>query len=123
MNHWYCILLLVCTGASIIAEVMSILFPDYLIGLVRENPALVRLHAFHYVLGILSLFYMVAIALLVFSSDRIFRIYGFVFIILSVTLTIYVRRRKALHYIVMAESALCLIMLIDVFRAVVTCYW
>ena len=117
MSRAYSIALLICIGASVAAELLTLVFPHKLLEMV-DRPE-IRLSWFHAVAGILSLFYVVAIALLAFSGDRIFGIYAFAFVALSASVFFVKRYLRRLWFVVSIESALCLIMLLDAGRTIV----
>jgi hypothetical protein len=114
--------LCICTAISITAEIISLLFPDQLLSLIEKKPEELHFTKLLMILSIMSLFYVVEIGLLLFSGDRIFRLYGLAFIVLSSTLILLRNRLSSLRYIIMIESAICLVMLIDVGRTLITCY-
>jgi hypothetical protein len=122
MNKYYCILLLVCTAISIVAEIISLIFPDKLLDLIEKKPEEITFTPLLMTLSIMSLFYVVEIGMLLFSGDKIFRLYGLAFVILSGVLILLRKRLPALRYVIMLESAICLVILLDVGRTIIKCY-
>jgi hypothetical protein len=117
MSRAYSIALLISIGASVAAELLTLIFPHKLLEMVDQPE--IRLTWFYAVAGVLSLFYVVAIALLAFSGDRIFGIYAFVFVVLSASVFFAKRHLHRFWFIVSIESAICLVMLLDAGRTII----
>lgn len=120
MNATYLLLILVATVAAVIAETVTLLFPDSLLQLIEKDPGeQFELTLFQKVSGILSVAYMADIALLLFSGDSQFRLYAMVLVGLSLVIWIVRKRVPYFRYVLIAESTVCLVLLLDTARTAV----
>ncbi|MBD3347346.1 MAG: hypothetical protein GF401_20000 [Chitinivibrionales bacterium] len=115
----YSVFLLCCSVAAAAAEIIGLLMPDRILSLVDQDPEKVQESKFPLAMGILSLFYIADILLLILADDKVFKMYGFILIALSLTVWLFRSRLKNLRFLMIVESTLCLIILIDVIRTVV----
>jgi drug/metabolite transporter superfamily protein YnfA len=123
VSRTYAGVLLAFTAVAIVAELLTLVFSDRIVDLIgADDGELKELGRLHVVLAVLSLFYIVDIALLLFSGDRVFQAYGTVFVGLSVLLVLVRKWVTKMRFLVKIESAVCLAMLLDVARTVVGIY-
>lgn len=114
--------LLVCACAGVVAEVIAVVVPDKVLSILdRTASEDLKPGPFLYLLGILSGFYLVAVVMLFVSGDRVFRIYGFVLLILSAAVWLLKRWVRRVRLLLLLDSIVCLIILIDVIRTVLRC--
>ncbi len=110
--------ILICTLAAIIAELTTLLFPGAVLSLMdHDAEEMVGDWRFR-LLGWLSLVYLIDIGLLLFSGDAIFQAYAGILVGLAVVLWLAHRWGRSMRYLLMAESAVCLTLLIDVARTI-----
>jgi hypothetical protein len=139
MHPVYRLALLVCSSLAVVAEVLGIVMIDKLLQLMEmtsgpdrndtpadesvpgQRPSLPVNQHLLLVFGILSIVYLLDIFLLIFSPDRIFTVYGLVLLGMSVMLWLLKRIiTKGIKAIALVESTICLIILIDVVRTLLT---
>ncbi len=118
MSTPYAIAVLVCTVPAIVAELVALVFPRAMLGLLQQDPARVVNLPLTRVLAILSLFYMVNLGLLVFSDNQVFRIS--VVLLLSMSLLLWGTRKLIVRFpaLVRLESTVCLVLLVNVLLSV-----
>ena len=122
MSTPVCYVLLVCAGAGVVAEIIALLMPDRILEYMQPEPAEKMVPGpFLYVLGILSIMYIGAVVAMFASGDPIFRWYALALLAMS-TVTWLLRKRFARwRALMVVDSVICLIVLIDVIRTVVRC--
>ena len=113
----YSILLVICSCVAIASEVVAILFINRIIVHMdqAQNDTL-KPGPFLIMLGVLSAVYILDVVLLLFSGDPVFRLYGWVLILLSGLVWTFRQFFKRLKAVMIAESTICLVLLIDVVR-------
>jgi len=122
MSQVFLSLLFAGTLFSLISEIITVLFPDSLVQLVTEKPDTITFTGVHKLLAVLSIVYMINVGLLLFSSDPVFRVYAFVLIFLSMSVWVLKKFVNYFKYIMIAESTLCIVILIDILRTILTMY-
>lgn len=116
MSDFLLITILICACAGVISELITIALPEKIVKITEKEPDKLLKEKFYRLILILSFPYMLAIILLLFSGNERFRIYAV--IILTISLFGWIFKTKLKHhlYIIMIESGICLILLIDVVR-------
>jgi hypothetical protein len=114
MNRALAVALLVCTGAAIVAETMALVCADRVLALVTAKPDEIRPGMFHRVLALLSVFYVGELGLLLFMGDPVFRIYAFALVTMGSALWLARKYVVRWRVVVMLESTVCLVLLVDV---------
>ncbi len=112
--------LLITSIAGIIAEITAMVFAEKLTAFVNkpeENMLPDKLVSF---LGVLSLLYIIGVVVLLFSSDPVFRMYGGFLIILGMAGWLLRRLVGRTRILIMIDGTICLVILIDVLRTVVS---
>jgi hypothetical protein len=117
-RHIQEVFLLFCSGAGVISEIITIAMPNRIVGMLQRDPDEIIHNGFYRFMFLLSSFYLLAIFLMFFSGYGVFKIYGLILLLNS--FFIWIARKLVLRYRVMqvAESTLCLILLLDVIRTV-----
>lgn len=115
-------LLLCCSTASIIAEVIALIMPDKILKIIERSPEEMQENKTMVLMGILSALYILNIIFLITASDKVFKLYGIILVSLSVSVWIIRKWLKHFKPVMIAESTLCLIVLIDVVRTTVARY-
>ena len=118
MHLVFPLLLLLVSCAGIIAEIVTISAPEKIIGIIDKDPNELTNDRFYRVLIILSAVYMLVIILLFFSGNNRFRIYGTVMVVISLFGWIFRSSLKKHTSIIIAESTIGLILLIDIVRTI-----
>jgi hypothetical protein len=123
MGIVYGTILLITTVLSITAELITVLFPQKMVDIIEtgqegENGEVYN-SLFVKLLGAISVFYVITIGLLVFSPDPVFRVYGLLLVAMSAGMLLLRKQLVRSKYIVMTESAICLIVLLDVARTII----
>lgn len=119
MHPVYSTILLVCTLGAIVAEVLTLLFPDRLLGMLDKDPDSIEMTPFRKLLAFLSAIYVLDIIFLLFSPDRIFTIYALVLLALSFILWLLRAQIRKWRLLMSLESAICLTLLLDVARTLI----
>ncbi len=119
MSDIYLGLLLVCVCAGILSELITIAIPYKILGITEQEPEKLLKKRLYKVLFTLSGLYILSIVLLLFSGYERFRIYAFVILVLSLNGWVFRGTLKKHTYIVVIESTINLILLIDVVRTVI----
>jgi hypothetical protein len=119
VSTFFLFLLLFCSCAGIIAELITIAVPEKIISITEKNPEELLQKRFYKIIFTLSSFYMVVVLLLLFSGIQRFQIYALIIFIISFSGWLFRAKLKKHDYLVVAESTICLILLIDIVRSVV----
>ncbi len=119
MSDVYLGLLLVCACAGILSELITIAIPYTILGITEEEPEKLLNKRFYKVLFTLSGLYILSVLLLLFSGNERFRIYAFVILVLSMSGWIFRRTLKKYTILLVVESTVSLVLLIDVVRTLV----
>jgi len=114
MNMVLAVAVLVCTGAAIVAETMALVFADRVLAMLAGGPDDVRFTAFLRVLAVLSVFYMLDLVLLLAAGEPVFRVYAFVLVAMGGLLWAMRKYVARWRVVVMLESTVCLVLLVDV---------
>jgi hypothetical protein len=112
----------VCTLIAISSELFALIAPSYLISLLETSPEKLPRGKVLMFLSASSVFYVIDLVLLLLSGDSVFRLYAASLFALSILVWILKSRIRHLKYLIVSESTLCLIILIDVLRTVLTHY-
>lgn len=119
MSDIYLGLLLVCACAGIMSELITIAIPYKILGITEQEPEELLKKRLYKVLFALSGLYILSVFLLLFSGHERFCIYAFVILVLSMGGWVFRKTLKNHTYIIVVESTISLILLIDVVRTVV----
>ncbi len=112
-------LLFICAGAGIISELITIAIPDKIITITEQEPERLLRKKFYRFIFTLSGLYILAIVLLLFSGIERFRNYGLIILGLSTLGWLFRSRLKKYTCLLIAESTVSLILLIDIVRRIV----
>ena len=112
-------LLLFCAGAGIISEIITISAPERVLEITEKDPEELFNSKFFRFLFTLSVLYILVILLLLFSGNDRFRLYAVVIMCISFSSWIFRSKLKKHTYILVAESTVSLILLIDIVRTIV----
>ncbi len=118
MSVLYDAFLLFCASAGVVSEIITIAVPEKIVGMLQRDPEEIVQQGFYRFVFVLSAFYLMAIILMFFSAFPVFRIYGVILLVNS--LLIWIARKWILQYrfFQVAESTICLILLLDVVRKI-----
>ena len=119
MSNLFLFFLLLCTCAGIIAELITIAVPEKIISITEKKPDELLQKRFYKFILTLSSFYMLVVLLLLFSGIKRFQVYALILFIISVSGWLFRAKLKKHDYLIVAESTICLILLIDIVRSVV----
>lgn len=119
MPDLFLLLILFCAGAGIISEIITISAPERVLEITEKNPEELFNSRFYRFLLTLSGLYILVIILLLFSGNDRFRLYAVVIMCISFSGWIFRSKLKKHTCIIIAESTVSLIMLIDIVRTVV----
>lgn len=118
-SETYLVVLLICTCAGVLAELITITDPAGVLRVAQSTAEDTSLSTFQRVLLALSLFYMVAIVLMVFSGSNRLGIYAGIIVCMSLAGWL-LRPFLAKHlFLLVAESTVSLILLLDTARSIV----
>jgi hypothetical protein len=123
MNNFVMWLILVCACAGIASELITIIVPRRIVGMIGQDPAAFVLTRFYLLLFFLSGLYIIAVVLLVMSGIDLFRVYGVTILILSALGLIFKKILQRHIPLLLAESTINLILLLDVARKLVRMLW
>ena len=112
-------LILFCAGAGIISEIITISAPEKVLGIIEKDPEELFDSKFYRFIFTLSGLYILEIILLLFSGNERFRLYAVVIMCISFSSWIFRSKLKKHPYILVAESTVSLILLIDIVRTLV----
>lgn len=112
-------LLIFCSAAGIISELISIGWPEKVVGILQRDPHELIGDSFYRFLFVLSSFYLLAIVLMFLSDHRFFHAYAVILLLNSLFIWLFRKLIFRIRVVQIAESTLCLILLIDVIRTVV----
>lgn len=119
MSELYMGIILVCACAGIISELITIAVPEKIISIVEKEPEELLKKRFYRMLFTLSGLYLLVVLLLFLSGNDRFQIYGLVILILSTIGWLFRKKLRQHMYLLVAESTVSLIVLIDVVRRIV----
>ena len=119
MPDLFLLLILFCAGAGIISEIITISAPERVLEITEKNPEELFKSRFYRFLLTLSGLYILVIILLLFSGNDRFRLYAVVIMCISFSGWIFRSKLKKHTYILVAESTISLILLIDIVRTVI----
>lgn len=119
MPDLFLLLILFCAGAGIISEIITISAPERVLEITEKNPEEMFESKFYRFLFTLSGLYILVIILLLFSGNDRFRLYAVVIMCISFSGWIFRSKLKKHTYILVAESTISLILLIDIVRTVI----
>lgn len=119
MPDLFLLLILFCAGAGIISEIITISAPGRVLEITEKNPEEMFESKFYRFLFTLSGLYILVIILLLFSGNDRFRLYAVVIMCISFSGWIFRSKLKKHTYILVAESTISLILLIDIVRTVI----
>ena len=111
--------LLICACAGIISEIITISVPDRVIDITEKNPEELFEKKFYRFLFTLSGLYVLVIILLIFSGSAKFRIYAMVIMCISLFGWVFRSTLKKHTNLIIAESTVSLILLIDIVRTII----
>lgn len=117
MNQPLLIAIIICSLCGIATELHTIIFPGVVTDLLRRKepvdttPGMI-------VLSILSLLYLIDMFLLAFSGDSIFILYAAILGLLSILMLAFQSFFARFKVLMMVESTICLIILLDVVRSI-----
>ncbi|MFW6221013.1 MAG: hypothetical protein ACOC4C_00980 [Fibrobacterota bacterium] len=123
MSIFFQHLLIFCSTAGVISELISIGWPEKIVGILQRDPEELIGDVFYRSVFILSSFYLLAIILLFFSEYRFFNTYAIILLLNSLFIWLFRRIVFRFRIIQIAESTLCLILLFDVIRTVIKSVW
>jgi hypothetical protein len=118
MPDWLLFCLFVCASAGIVCEVITIVAPDKIIALLHQDPDVALKSKFYRIVFIFSGFYILGTVFLLFSGVPAFVLYGLIILCLSIAGWLLKARLQDFVYLVVAESTVNLIILIDIVRKV-----
>jgi hypothetical protein len=118
MSQLYDVFLVMCATAGVISEIITIAVPEKIVGMLQRDPEEIIERGFYRFVFVLSAFYLLAIFLMFFSAFPAFRLYGV--ILLANSFIVWIARKWILRFrlLQVAESTICLILLLDVIRKV-----
>ncbi len=119
MSLIFIFFLLIFAFAGIISEIITITVPEKIISIIQKDPEQLLQQRFYKFVLILSGLYMGAIILLFFSGIDRFRSYAVIILCLSLTGWIFRAKLEKYTFFVIANSTVCLILLLDVVRGVI----
>jgi hypothetical protein len=119
VSNLFLFVLLFCTCAGIIAELITIAVPGKIISITEKNPEELLQKSFYKLIFLLSTFYMAVVLLLLFSGIRRFQVYGLVIFVISLSGWLFRAKLKKHDYLIVVESTICLILLLDIARSVI----
>ena len=119
MSALFMLLLLICACAGIISEIITIIVPEKIVDITQQDPEELIQKKFYKIVFALSGLYMLVVILLIFSGNNRFRLYAGVIFSISLIGWLFRSKLKKHIYILIAESTVCLILLIDVVRAII----
>lgn len=111
-------ILIIGSIAGVISELITIGWPEKIVGLLQREPEELIGDIFYRSLFVLSSFYLLAIVLMFFSEYRYFHAYAIFLLFNSLFIWLFREVVFRVRIIQIAESTLCLILLIDVIRTV-----
>jgi hypothetical protein len=111
--------LLVCACAGIISEIITITIPEKIIDIVQKDPEELLHQRFYKFLLFLSGLYIGFVILLFFSGIDRFRYYGIIILVLSVSGWLLRAKLEKYTFLIIANSTVCLILLLDVVRGII----
>jgi len=116
MHGIFTLLLLICSCAGIVAEILTISSPEKIMGMIDMDPAEITNDRLNRMLFTLSFVYMLVIVLLFFSGNGRFRVYGAVMVAISLLGWMFRSSLRKHTFIMRAESTISLILLVDIVR-------
>ena len=119
MPDLFLLLILFCAGAGIISEIITISAPERVLEITEKDPEELFNSKFYRFLFTLSGLYILVIILLLFSGNDRFRLYAVVIMCISFSSWIFRSKLKKYTYILVAESTVSLILLVDIVRRIV----
>ncbi|MBD3421562.1 MAG: hypothetical protein GF398_15700 [Chitinivibrionales bacterium] len=123
MGAAYSIALTICATGALLAEGAVVTMPERVIDLLDNNQEVSELTSFMKFLGVTSLFYLAVLVLLFFSGDRVFRVYAGILIFLSSSMWLLKRFLRRIKYLMIGESTISIIILIDIIRTIFAFKW
>jgi hypothetical protein len=111
--------LLGCLLAGVISEVVTIATPQKILKIEELEPEDILKSRFYKYMFMLSAFYLIGIVLMFFAGDSIFRIYAAILLCNSIVVWICKGWLRKFNLFFVAESTLCLILLLDACRVIV----
>ncbi len=110
--------LLACALAGVVAEIITIAVPERILGIADKDPDTILQGGFYRMVFVLSGMYLAGVVLMLVSGPQRFRAHGVVLCLLSVG--VWLARKYLLRWraLAVAESTVCLIVLLDVVRNV-----
>lgn len=104
-----------CAGA--LSEIITIAVPEKIIAITQKEPEDLLNTKFYRFVFTLSGVYFITIILLFFSGINRFQVYALILLIISVTGWNLRRIKRGYMYLLLAESTICLILLLDIVRS------
>lgn len=120
MSDLFMISLLLCACAGIISEIITITVPEKIVDITQQDPEELIQKKFYKFIFALSALYMLVVILLIFSGNNRFRLYAVVILCISIFGWLFRAKLKKHIYIIVAESTVCIIMLIDIVRTIIS---
>lgn len=120
MSTVFLFILLVCAIAGVLSELITIAVPEKIITIPEQKPEELLKRKFYRIIFILSGLYMLVVVLLIFSGINRFQLYALIIFIMSVFGWIFKETLKKNEYVIVGESTICLILLLDVIRSIIT---
>lgn len=119
MSDFFLYILLFCAFCGILTELITIIIPDTIISLTNNNSEELFKKKFYRFVFLLSGFYMIVVVLLLASGVARFQVYGFILVCMSFFSWLFKSKHKKNTCILVMESTLSLILLIDVARSII----
>ena len=119
MSDIYLGIVLVCACAGIISECITIAIPEKILSITEHDPEKLLHKRFYKFVFTLSGLYVLVIILLVFSGVDRFRNYGLAILALSTLGWLFRAKLKKYTFLLIAESTVSLVLLIDIVRRIV----
>lgn len=116
MPSWLLILLFICACAGIVCEIITLIAPHRIMAIMHDDPEKIMKNRFYLFIFLLSGPYLLIFVLLLVSGVKRFIIYGIFILCLSILGLLFKSRLKDHIYLVVAESTVCLIILLDIIR-------
>jgi hypothetical protein len=114
------IVLFGCLAAGVILEVITVTAPARILKAQELDPEELLGNRFYKSVFILSAFYMIGIMLMFIADDRYLRIYATILLCSSIVVWFLKKWLARFQVIIIAESTVCLILLLDTLRKIIT---
>jgi hypothetical protein len=111
-------ILLICACAGIISEIITITVPEKIIDIVQKDPEELLQQRFYKFLLFLSGLYIGFVILLFLSGIDRFRYYGIIILVLSLSGWLLRAKLEKYTFLIIVNSTVCLILLLDVVRGI-----